>query len=180
MLNKLILIAALLFASAASAAVRVGHGEYTNRDWAFSVRLPREVKYEVDAPPNPNHGFRIPISAESFVWVNADSTDDKSLSQATASEAKLWTDQGCSLVRRVASSLGGKPAVEMQLKCIAGGAHAVQKRIELLVALESPRGLNDTTFTVGAAYPEVGRDSKSAQALFRLVSAGFRIGTTRE
>jgi hypothetical protein len=137
------------------------------------------MSYETNPAPNPNHGFRIPISNESFVWVNADSSDDQSLAAAVDTELRLWVEQGCSTVQKSRTSLGAKPAEKVVLKCAAGLDHAELKRVSLIVALESPPGINNTAYTIGVTYPESGQAKVPATAAFNAVRRGFRFATSR-
>jgi len=107
------------------------------------------------------------------VWVNADSSDDPSLAAAVNTELTFWVDQGCTTIQKSRSSLGGKPAEKIVLKCPAGLDRAVWKRVSLIVALESPPGINNTAYTIGVTYPETGNAKGSAMAVFNGVRRGF-------
>ena len=147
---------------------------YKNENWGFSVTLPSSVRYETSRPPNPNHGFQVHVSRDSFVWVNADSSDDLSLSEAVETEKGLWVGQGCREIKRAPVPLGGRSAEQIQMDCPAGLAQKEVKRVSLIVALQAPPGINNTAYTVGVAYPKTGTDEQSALRTFDAVRQGFQ------
>jgi hypothetical protein len=170
------LLAVLLMAAPAFSAVP---STYVNSNWGFSVLVPSGMSYETSPAPNPNHGFKIPISKESFVWVNADSSDDQSLAAAVDTELRLWVEQGCATIQKSRTSLGAKPAEKIVLKCPAGLDRAELKRVSLIVALESPPGINNTAYTIGVTYAESGQAKGWATAAFNAVRHGFRFATSQ-
>jgi hypothetical protein len=147
---------------------------YKNENWGFLVRLPKGLRYETSRAPNPNHGFQVPISRTSFVWVNAESSDDQSLSAATKTELGLWLGMGCSQLGRSSTSLGKRPANWLMLKCPAGLGQNTFKRVSVVVALESPLGVNNTAYAVGVAYMPGGDEARVATATFDVVRRGFQ------
>jgi hypothetical protein len=174
--NVAIFLAVLLMVAPAFSAAPP---KYVNPNWGFSVLVPNGMSYETNPAPNPNHGFRIPISKESFVWVNADSSDDQSLAAAGDTELRLWVEQGCATIQKSWTSLGAKPAEKIVLKCFAGPDRAELKRVSLIVALESPPGINNTAYTIGVTYPESGQAKGPATAAFNAVRHGFRFATSQ-
>lgn len=163
----------------ATPALSAAPSTYVNSSWGFSVLVPSGMSYETNPAPNPNHGFRIIISKESFVWVNADSSDDQSLAAAVDTELRLWVEQGCATVQKYRTSLGAKPAEKIVLKCPAGLDRAELKRVSLIVALESPPGINNTAYTIGMTYPESGQAKGPATAAFNAMCRGFRFATSQ-
>ena len=166
-----IFLAATLFAIAASAE---DFQTYKNENWGFSVIVPRSMRVETNKPPNPNHGFQVHLSPEAFAWVNADASDDLSLSATAGTEKGLWIQQGCKEIKKAIVLLGGKSAVALQLDCPAGFARTEIKRVSLIVTLQAPPGINNASFVVGVEYKKGGADEKSAIATLAALQKGFR------
>ena len=171
-------IAGCIATSALSAELHV----YRNPDYGFSVDLPGDIKCETNHPPNPNHGFKIPVSADAFVWVDAGSSDDQTLAGAAETEINVgW--HGCTEVAREPAHLAAKPAEKIMLSCPVGYdpgfdpgfARRQRKRVLEIVALEAPPGLYNTVYTIGAAYPENNNvEQRKTTAVFDVVRRGFR------
>lgn len=46
-------------------------GRYTNVDYGFEVTIPKDLWASRPSAPYPNHGFVIPVSSKTKVWVDA-------------------------------------------------------------------------------------------------------------
>ena len=147
---------------------------YDNNSWGFSVKMPQTIRYEMDRPPNPNHGFRIAISNDSFVWVNGESTDDPSLKDVADSEIALWQRQNCMIDAYMPTLLAHRPAMEIELHCHAGIDKKVSKRIHLLVAFASPSHIGNVAYTIGVASLDDEQSYKVAKSTFEIVRNGFQ------
>jgi hypothetical protein len=132
------------------------------------------MRIETNKPPNPNHGFQIHISRDTFAWVNADSSDDLSLSGAAETEKGLWIQQGCKEIEKTSVLLGGKSAEKLQLDCPAGLARTEVKRIALIVTLQAPPGINNASYIVGVAFKKGSADEQSAVSTLYTLQQGFR------
>jgi hypothetical protein len=163
-----------LLGLAASAADGASAHEYRNANWGYSVIVPAGMRYETSPPPSPNHGFRATLSRDSFVWVDGTSSDDLSLKAAADTEVRLWSARGCRTVVRHGSTLGGRPAQHIALRCPAGGELGVPGIVSLTIALNAPPGISNTAYIVGAFYPESGRDERLATAAQDALVRGFR------
>jgi hypothetical protein len=163
-------LCALAVAPAQASSTKV----YRNAAWAFAVDVPAGLSYQVDAPPNPNHGFRINITKDSFVWINADSSDDQTLAAAARTELSLWTQQGCTKTATATSSLGNGPAVSLYLRCPAGMDRRTLKRVRLIVAFHSSRGSGAVSYTIGMTSSDNGASDQRASAIMDAVRKGFR------
>jgi hypothetical protein len=159
----------LIACQASYAASRV----YTNANWGYSVEVPPSIRYETVKPPNPNHGFRANISNDSFLWVNADSSDDESLNSASQTELGFWTQQGCRKLSARRSSLGGQEAVSMYLRCPVGLRRTGHKRVLLIVALNSPDNVSNSVYTVGITSLDNKRAQQSAAKTLEVIRGGF-------
>jgi hypothetical protein len=146
---------------------------YRNANWAFSVVMPQSIHYEMDRPPNPNHGFRIVISKDSFVWVNGESTDDASLNDATDSEVAFWEQEGCTKDVYRHTRLARTPAMEVRLRCRAGIESDIKKRVHLFVAFASPSKIGSVAYTIGMTSPDDERSYRKVKAVLDIVRNGF-------
>jgi len=90
-----ILGATLIMSGGALGGAATNVNEYDNIDYAYAVSLPEELHYFTSAPPNPNRGFGINVPGSGYVRVDASSTDDSTLSEATKSESDMLADDGC-------------------------------------------------------------------------------------
>lgn len=119
--------ASVFLLSTSSTALAAAPQSYVNENWGFSVMMPSGRTYETDPPPAPNHGFRIPTSEQSFVWVNGESTDDESLVAAAATQQAYWAQSGCHELHSNSTALDGHQAQSVLLACPAGKNGAGKK-----------------------------------------------------
>jgi hypothetical protein len=170
---KLIGMALVALLDASAAAAHPGIQRYINDNWGYSVSLPASPRYETTAPPSPNHGFRITISNNAYVWADGSSSDDEDLEDALASESRFWLDEGCFTRSISPDHLGGRQARRTVLKCPAKGGRAA-RRVVLVVALEAPADVSPSAYIVGVTYREEGLDADRAMATFEAARRGFR------
>jgi hypothetical protein len=175
---KLTGMALVALLNASAAAAHPGTQRYINDNWGYSVSLPASTRYETNAPPNPNHGFRITVSKDAYVWADGSSSDDEDLKDALASESGFWIEDGCFTRSISPDHLGGRPARRTVLKCPAKGGRAA-KRVVLVVALEAPADISPSAYIVGVIYREEGPDADRAMATFEAVRRGFRFKRDR-
>ena len=147
---------------------------YENPNWGFSVKMPRSIHYAMDRPPNPNHGFRIIVSKESFVWVNGGSTDDRSLNEAAGTEVSFWLQQNCKIAMRRDTLLAKRPAIEVSLHCVAGGEKEVSTRVHLIVAFASPSRIGSVAYTIGMTSLDNEQSYDVVKPTFDIVIDGFQ------
>jgi len=146
---------------------------YTNKNWGFSTSLPDSTIYETDPPPNPNHGFRVPISNEAFVWVNADSSDDQSSFSATDTEVGYWKQSGCTEFKRNKTTLGQRTAYNVIIMCHDKKDRTLVKTVRLIVALASPRGIGNSAYVIGSVYATKNEEEK-ALSIQESIRRGFK------
>jgi hypothetical protein len=146
--------------------------EYRNVDYAYTVSLPADLHYDVNKPPNPNHGFRINVAPSATVWVDASYTDDSTLSQAVDSERAAW-GKNCTAIGTETRELGGASATQITLKCAAESETASPTMVTLLLALGTPPDRGQIRYEIGMQYPLEAASGLQTQRAFKAALAGF-------
>jgi len=146
--------------------------EYRNVDYAYTVSLPADLYYDVNKPPNPNHGFRINVPPSATVWVDASYTEDSTLSQAVDSERAAW-GKNCTAIGTEAKELGGTSATQITFKCAAESETGSPTMVTLLLALASPPDRGQIRYEIGMQYPLEAASSLQTQQAFKAAQAGF-------
>jgi hypothetical protein len=85
---------------------------YRNENYGYQVTLPISIKIRRPVPPSPDHGFEVISASHAKFWVDASYTDSVTNEQ----EAERQAD-GCHTSERRQTSIGGKPAIELQFSC---------------------------------------------------------------
>ncbi len=157
---------------AAGSADSKGRDDYRNRDYAYAVHLPPGTEYTMAGAPNPNHGFRIDVGPNAFVWVDASYTDASTLAEVAAGVREEWQPK-CSVESAAEGTLDGAAATEMVFRCRAERAGETTS-IRILASLKTPHGRGRIRYQLGVQCPKDGNLGDRSEKMFDVVRRGFR------
>jgi hypothetical protein len=167
-----------LLATASALLATVGAtktGTYRNENYLYSVRLPRNIEYEVSDPPAPNHGLGIRLAGSASVWVDASYTDARNLNEAISAERELWeTYDRCRLVLQEKSRLAGMAASLLSFRCDQTPDHPAQRMRVLFAVCGARPHRGPIQYTVRMEYASAGEE-KAARRAFEMVTSNFKL-----
>lgn len=121
-------------------------GQYSNYDYGYSVRIPKELTALGSRPPFPNHGFVIELSDHPKASVSVDASYNaaewSSFNNAINAHLGYFKDAVGSEVRVVARAptvLGGLRAIRFTMKPKTSGGNDPEVR-EVLLAFRKAAG----------------------------------------
>lgn len=149
-------------------------GVYENPEYGYSVRVPAGLQARGDPAPNPQHGIRITLSPDAFVWVDASyNTTEARSAHALLDDmvATLRATQQVEALTRTKGRLDRLPAESLVIRYRTQPGAPVQVR-EATVALRAarPPGI---VYTIGLIAPAETYEQQRTR--LRAVVESFRL-----
>jgi hypothetical protein len=146
-------------------------GRYTNREYGFSVTVPKRLKAFRNSPPAPNHGFRINLSEQSYLWVDASyNVTNSTYDTIPQREVAFLNQRGANqskLSRQAQTMLRGIPAIHFRIDYELNGVPMVAERIwALRTATANAAGI-EYSINLECAKNRFVQDSRIVEALRR-------------
>ena len=135
----------------AAPAVRYVRGGdlYVNREYGVQLRVPTGKRGLHNAPPTPQHGIKIPLSAEdaAFIWLDA-SYDVTDLGQPTAACEHFIATTDATLDSKVTSGhLAGRTGCRVILR--NRDRTGVERHVEALIIMRHDGQRSTIVYTLG-------------------------------